>query len=493
MAGERRAGRAGQVPARMGPGRGVHCADLQDGGLQVAEGGGVDAVVDPEGLFDGPLHPARPRPHRSAGPVGPVLLQADAVAGPALEGAAATRPLVVLPLVLVVAPGQVVEHARAHRGQLRRQAQHAPAQVVDHAGQAEAGAGALGTLVKDQAGPGVGGEQALDVPVGRELRRQGGHRRLVEAVAQVNGVLDRVQFAADGREVNPDGGSTGHPGERRGGRRPGCFGPAEHIPEAGEPVGGTVDQPAGATQVAAGERRPAFVGPLPDAGGEQTGRHLRCVGQLRQGLQVDAQQGAGAPVPAATGQLDKAAAPVAGAVAGFPVAESTLVGAERGHARQGVPVRGRLTDGHEPLAFRPDDGQGKERHGPVDQAEGGQGGRKVGQVADDARGPGGREEMAHGLDIQGMLQVGQGPQPQFVLTAGAADPVRHQPGFRLPPGKGGGNYGGAVVTRCQARIAGGRVTQRPDQRRAQGRAVRTVVVVHHDELVHSPSSPWLPV
>ena len=43
-----------------------------------------------------------------------------------------------------------------------------------------------------------------------------------------------------------------------------------------------------------------------------------------------------------------------------------------------------------------------------------------------------------------MLQVGQGPQPQFVLTAGAADPVRHQPGFRLPPGKGGGNYGGAL-------------------------------------------------
>ncbi|MDV7402291.1 hypothetical protein RZS08_63295, partial [Arthrospira platensis SPKY1] len=91
---------------------------------------------------------ARPGPA-----LGPVDLLADPVLVEALECATAGRALVVLAVPLVVTPGQLVEHVRAHphRLVLPRLVQLAqPQQVVHHRRLPEAGAGPLAPLVQHQ-------------------------------------------------------------------------------------------------------------------------------------------------------------------------------------------------------------------------------------------------------------------------------------------------------------------------------------------------------
>jgi len=191
------------VPASVDLGRDIDRADLADRRLQVDHRVAIDAVVDAE----------RPR-RRVARPVGggrdealraaarhamrPEPLGAGAVLVPALEGAAAARALVVVARPFVVAPGELVEHARADRreaGRATRLDGAAPEQEVRDAGEAEARARALSPLVEDEAGARIGANQARDVRVDGPLRRQRAQRRAVGPVAQVQPVGTRVEEA----------------------------------------------------------------------------------------------------------------------------------------------------------------------------------------------------------------------------------------------------------------------------------------------------------
>eukprot|EP01136_Pigoraptor_vietnamica_P028632 Opistho-1_new@86316 len=198
------------VPAAVREGRDVDRAHLLDRGLQVGDGAQVDTQVDTQRRLRRALRIAVARLRAVLLGV-PVALEAHAVVEPALQRAAAAGAVVVFAGVFVVAAREVVEHRGAHALQLGRDAGLAPAQVVHHAGQAEAGAGALLALVEDEPGLAVARQVALDVGGGRKLLEQAHGRRHVGAVAQVGRVLAHGQRAAAAR-----GGGCGPGGHRCG-------------------------------------------------------------------------------------------------------------------------------------------------------------------------------------------------------------------------------------------------------------------------------------
>jgi len=178
-------------------------ADLADGRLQVDHGIPVDAVVDAERPRRGVARPVgggrRPvLPAPAARAMGPQALRAGAVLVPALERAAAARALVVVAGPFVVAPRELVEHARAdglERGGPARLDGATPEQEVRDAGEAEARARTLRPLVEDEARARIGADQARDVGVDGPLRRQRAQWRPIGQVAQVEPVGPRVEQA----------------------------------------------------------------------------------------------------------------------------------------------------------------------------------------------------------------------------------------------------------------------------------------------------------
>ena len=191
------------VPAVVCIGRHEHRADVDDGRLQVDHRAAVDAVVNaqrPARRVELPAA-ARAHEHGRAGvrePIGPGLGGAHAMLVPALQGAAATGAVVVDAGPLVVALGQLVEHARAHRqeGNAHLVLDVArPQQVVGDRGQAEAGAGARAPLVEHQPLGHIARHEAAHVGLERIDRRQRRERRAVGQVAEIEPVGAGVEGA----------------------------------------------------------------------------------------------------------------------------------------------------------------------------------------------------------------------------------------------------------------------------------------------------------
>ena len=155
---------------------------------------------------------------RVAGDVGPAALAADAVVVEGLDHVAQRDALGLVGVVLQ--PGGLVEHPGADA----RAPTMAGAQPleVDQPGERLAAAGALGALVARQ-GPVFAAlaqhrEQRL---VGQELWGQAGERRLVGAVAQVDGVAQDAAAHRRGRRVGRA--AAGHVRPPARGRRLGAL------------------------------------------------------------------------------------------------------------------------------------------------------------------------------------------------------------------------------------------------------------------------------
>jgi hypothetical protein len=182
---------ADPLPAGMHAGGGVEDPHLCQGGVQGDDVAVVHPQVGAERALlrrQGPL--AVEDAAGLAGRVGPVGLAADAVLVPAFHGAAGAGAGIVGARPFVVAARHLVEHARAD---LRRVGHH-PAgaqQVMRHGGQAEAGAGPLAALVQHR-------HAGLQVFVEVAPQRHLDQRRLVEPVAEIDGVGPRIELADDG-------------------------------------------------------------------------------------------------------------------------------------------------------------------------------------------------------------------------------------------------------------------------------------------------------
>ena len=187
------------VPAPVHVRRHVHRPDLVHRRLEVGDRILHDPVVGAERPLRGV---SGPRGVRREEPdvavlvaVGPQHVGAHAVVEPALHGAAAARPVVVLPGPLVVLPRQVIDHPRAHGRRRRRLRAHglAEQEVVDDRRQAEAGAGALLALVEDQPRLRVPRQVGLDPVRRRKLRWERDERRLVDAIPEVRSIGPGVE------------------------------------------------------------------------------------------------------------------------------------------------------------------------------------------------------------------------------------------------------------------------------------------------------------
>jgi len=447
------------LPAGMRPGRHVDRADFVDRCLQVGDRLHIDAEIDAQRVPRRPLGPAEARRRRLARPVGPVLLEADAVLVPALQRAAAARPLVVLAGVLVVAAREVVQHARADRSHLLRRAGLAPAQIIDDAGQSEAGAGPFLALVEDQPGPGVGAQPGLDVGGGRVFVGQRCGRRQVGTVAQVARVLAGSQLAP-GRHCF--GRNGGRPLAAAGGcRRPQSGSALEHVAETVQAVRTAIDQAARLGQIAGGERlahRRRLVG---QEGGEQRGGHLRGVGQIGRFLEVDPDALPVGPVIGPPGQLDEAAPAIARAVAGLDIAQvlAAVVRGIRCTARRRVELRAVFGDRHEALGFGTDRRQRGAQHRAVGQAGGTQRGQHVGQITGQVGRLGRREQPAHRGDVD--RQFGRRPrvEPEHVAATRADDAVGDHADARLPAADRRLGVGVELRAAAQSGVIGGRPAQ----------------------------------
>ena len=196
----------------------------------------------------------------------------------AFERTTAAGAVVVFACIFVVATGKVVKHAWADRGHGFGEVGLAPAHVVDHAGQAEAGASTFLALVQYQTGFAVGGQKAVDVFGRRELGQQTHCRRQVGAVAQVAGVFAGAELAVGrSRWVCSGFFPTALANGRLG---PHHFGQAEHVFETVQPVRATVDEFACFGEVTCLEGAAHVHGFVEQKFGEQQGRNFRRVGQV---------------------------------------------------------------------------------------------------------------------------------------------------------------------------------------------------------------------
>jgi hypothetical protein len=166
--------------------RGIENAGFVERGVHVAHVVGTDAVIRAarrgHGLPDDGIAHVRD----AVLVVLPGRAQADAVLGPSLDRTARRRTLVGLARPFVVAPRQLVQHARADDG--------GPillgAQEIHHGRQGKPGACALAPLVENHRRL---DQRHIDQQVG-----QRNQRRLVKPVAQVDAVGEGVEPLAGG-------------------------------------------------------------------------------------------------------------------------------------------------------------------------------------------------------------------------------------------------------------------------------------------------------
>ena len=261
------------LPAAMREGRDKDRPVLGNGGLHVGDRLGVHAVVHAQGLLRCVVGKAVARRVGLFRLVGPVRLKANPIVEPALESAPAAGAIVVFALVFIVPPRQRVEHARADQIDLVRQLAVLqrcvlePAQVIDDACQAKAGAGAFLALVQNHAGSGVGAQKVAHFGLRWVGIGQTQGLRLKLAVAQVGRVLACARgahrqavcgFSAGCHHRRNTTGSAPLATSRLGWRAAGC-GPErvsadKHILEHGQAVRAAVDQPARSAQVARSHR-----------------------------------------------------------------------------------------------------------------------------------------------------------------------------------------------------------------------------------------------